>query len=339
MSVTIKSAQEIDYMRKAGKILAKVHSDLAKEIKPGMSTLDVDRIGEEMIRSYDCIPSFKNYCGYPASICVSVNEEVVHGIPCKERIIEDGDIVSLDAGVIYKGYHSDAARTVAVGEITQEAKLLIERTRQSFFEGMKYATAGNHLNDISSAIGSYAESFGYGVVRDLCGHGIGSHLHEDPEIPNFKQWRRGIKLRPGMTLAVEPMINLGSPEVLWLDDDWTVISEDLSLSAHYENTILITEGKPEILSLTEEEINAGFLDLFQEEIIMSKADVIEVEGVVVEKLPNAFFKVELENGHQILATISGKLRMNFIRILPGDKVTIEMSPYDLTKGRIIWRDK
>lgn len=262
MSVTIKSAQEIDYMRKAGKILAKVHSDLAKEIKPGMSTLDVDRIGEEMIRSYDCIPSFKNYCGYPASICVSVNEEVVHGIPCKERIIEDGDIVSLDAGVIYKGYHSDAARTVAVGEITQEAKLLIERTRQSFFEGMKYATAGNHLNDISSAIGSYAESFGYGVVRDLCGHGIGSHLHEDPEIPNFKQWRRGIKLRPGMTLAVEPMINLGSPEVLWLDDDWTVISEDLSLSAHYENTILITEGKPEILSLTEEEINAGFLDLF-----------------------------------------------------------------------------
>lgn len=262
MSVTIKSAQEIDYMRKAGKILAKVHSDLAKEIKPGMSTLDVDRIGEEMIRSYDCIPSFKNYCGYPASICVSVNEEVVHGIPCTERIIEDGDIVSLDAGVIYKGYHSDAARTVAVGEITQEAKLLIERTRQSFFEGMKYATAGNHLNDISSAIGSYAESFGYGVVRDLCGHGIGSHLHEDPEIPNFKQWRRGIKLRPGMTLAVEPMINLGSPEVLWLDDDWTVISEDLSLSAHYENTILITEGKPEILSLTEEEINAGFLDLF-----------------------------------------------------------------------------
>lgn len=262
MSVTIKSAQEIEYMRKAGKILAKVHSDLAKEIKPGMSTLDVDRIGEEMIRSYDCIPSFKNYCGYPASICVSVNEEVVHGIPCKERIIEDGDIVSLDAGVIYKGYHSDAARTVAVGEITQEAQLLIERTRQSFFEGMKYATAGNHLNDISSAIGSYAEGFGYGVVRDLCGHGIGSHLHEDPEIPNFKQWRRGIKLRPGMTLAVEPMINLGSPEVLWLDDDWTVISEDLSLSAHYENTILITEGKPEILSLTEEEINAGFLDLF-----------------------------------------------------------------------------
>jgi methionyl aminopeptidase len=215
-----------------------------------MSTLDIDRLGEEMIRSYGCIPSFKNYCGYPASICVSVNEEVVHGIPTDKRIIQDGDIVSLDAGVIYKGYHSDAARTVAVGEISDEAKQLIARTRQSFFEGMKKATAGHHLHDISRAIGDYAEGFGYGVVRDLCGHGIGSSLHEEPEIPNFRQWRRGIKLRPGMTLAVEPMINIGTHEVLWMDDEWTVVTADMSLSAHYENTILITEGKPEILSLT-----------------------------------------------------------------------------------------
>ena len=215
-----------------------------------------------MIRSYGCIPSFKNYCGYPASICVSVNDEVVHGIPSEKRLIQEGDIVSLDAGVIYKGYHSDAARTVAVGEISEEAKLLIERTRQSFFEGMKKAGAGNHLHDISAAIGDYAESFGYGVVRDLCGHGIGNHLHEDPEIPNFRQWRRGIKLRPGMTLAVEPMINLGTSEVEWMDDEWTVVTEDGAPSAHYENTILITEGKPEILSLTEEEKAAGYLDLF-----------------------------------------------------------------------------
>lgn len=215
-----------------------------------------------MIRSYGCIPSFKNYCGYPASICVSVNDEVVHGIPSEKRLIQEGDIVSLDAGVIYKGYHSDAARTVAVGEISEEAKLLIERTRQSFFEGMKKAVAGNHLHDISAAIGDYAESFGYGVVRDLCGHGIGNHLHEDPEIPNFRQWRRGIKLRPGMTLAVEPMINLGTSEVEWMDDEWTVVTEDGAPSAHYENTILITEGKPEILSLTEEEKAAGYLDLF-----------------------------------------------------------------------------
>ena len=262
MSVTIKSDREIELMREAGKKLAFVHSQLAKEIKPGMSTLDVDRIGEESIRSLGCEPSFKNYCGYPASICVSVNEEVVHGIPSADRILEEGDIVSLDAGVIWKGYHSDAARTVGVGEITEDAQLLIDRTRQSFFEGMKLAMAGNHLHDISRAIGDYAESFGYGVVRDLCGHGIGTHLHEDPEIPNFRQWKRGVKLRKGMTLAVEPMINIGSPEVLWLDDDWTVISEDLSLSAHYENTILITDGKPEILSLTEEEIQAGYLNLF-----------------------------------------------------------------------------
>ena len=262
MSVSIKSSQEIELMREAGRILASVHQELGKNIRPGMSTMDIDQLGEEMIRSYGCIPSFKNYCGYPASICVSVNDEVVHGIPSEKRLIQEGDIVSLDAGVIYKGYHSDAARTVAVGEISEEAKLLIERTRQSFFEGMEKAVAGNHLHDISAAIGDYAESFGYGVVRDLCGHGIGNHLHEDPEIPNFKQWRRGIKLRPGMTLAVEPMINLGTPDVAWMDDEWTVVTEDGAPSAHYENTILITEGKPEILSLTEEEKAAGYLDLF-----------------------------------------------------------------------------
>lgn len=264
MPVTIKSAQEIELMREAGRILALVHQQLGKEIKPGMSTLDVDRLGEEIIRSYGCEPSFLNLYGYPASICVSVNEEVVHGIPRADRIINEGDIVSLDAGVIYKGYHSDAARTVGVGEISQEAKLLIERTRQSFFEGIKNAKAGNYLNDICGAIGDYAESFGYGVVYELCGHGIGKSLHEEPEIPNFRmRWpHRGVKLRSGMTLAVEPMINIGTPEVVWMDDEWTVISEDMSLSAHYENTILITEGKPEILTLTDEEKAAGFLDLF-----------------------------------------------------------------------------
>lgn len=257
MAVTIKSERELDLMREAGKLLAKVHAGLAKELKPGMTTLEVDRLGEEMIRSFGCIPSFKNYNGYPASVCVSINEEVVHGIPSAKRIIEAGDIVSLDIGLIHKGYHSDAARTHAVGEVSEEANLLIERTRQSFFEGMKYATAGNHLHEISKAIGDYAESFGYGVVRDLCGHGIGTHLHEDPEIPNFRQFRRGIKLRPGMTLAIEPMINIGTAEVCWMDDDWTVVSEDMSLSAHYENTIIITEGRPEILTLTDEEIEAG----------------------------------------------------------------------------------
>ena len=236
-------------MREAGRILAKTHEELAKNLRPGMSTWDIDHMGEEIIRSYGCIPSFKNYNGYPASICVSVNDEVVHGIPHKEHFLDEGDIVSLDAGVIYKGYHSDAARTYGIGQIDDDAKKLIEVTRQSFFEGIKFAKAGNHLNDISAAIQKYAESFGFGVVRDLVGHGIGSHLHEDPEIPNFARKRKGILLQPGMTLAIEPMITEGSYEVVWLDDDWTVMTEDGGWAAHYENAILITENEPEILSL------------------------------------------------------------------------------------------
>ena len=249
MAVTIKSPREIELMREAGRILAKTHEELAKNLRPGMSTWDIDHMGGEIIRSYGCIPSFKNYNGYPASICVSVNDEVVHGIPHKEHFLDEGDIVSLDAGVIYKGYHSDAARTYGIGEIDDDAKKLIEVTRQSFFEGIKFAKAGNHLNDISAAIQKYAESFGFGVVRALVGHGIGSHLHEDPEIPNFARKRKGILLQPGMTLAIEPMITEGSYEVVWLDDDWTVMTEDGGWAAHYENTILITEGEPEILSL------------------------------------------------------------------------------------------
>ena len=249
MAIIIKTEHEIELMRKAGEILAKTHEELAKNLRPGMSTWDIDHMGEEIIRSYGCIPSFKNYNGYPASICVSVNDEVVHGIPHKEHFLDEGDIVSLDAGVIYKGYHSDAARTYGIGEIDDDAKKLIEVTRQSFFEGIKFAKAGNHLNDISVAIQKYAESFGFGVVRDLVGHGIGSHLHEDPEIPNFARKRKGILLQPGMTLAIEPMITEGSYEVVWLDDDWTVMTEDGGWAAHYENTILITEGEPEILSL------------------------------------------------------------------------------------------
>lgn len=249
MAVTIKSPREIELMREAGKILSTTLKDLENVIKPGISTHEVDKIGEEIIRSYGCIPSFLNYNGFPASICVSINDEVVHGIPRKDRIIQEGDLVSLDAGVIYKGYHADAARTYGVGEITKQAEKLIEVTKQSFFEGIKFAKEGNHLFDISTAIGEYAESFGYGVVRDLVGHGIGANLHEDPQIPNFKQKRRGLKLQAGMTLAIEPMINAGCYDVEWLDDDWTVVTGDGSLSAHYENTVLITTGEPEILTL------------------------------------------------------------------------------------------
>ena len=249
MSVTIKSHREIELMRHAGKLLGQTLEQLEKSVKPGMSTWELNKIGEEIIRGYGCIPSFLNYNGYPASICISVNDEVVHGIPKKEFILQEGDIVSMDAGLIYEGYHADAARTVGIGEISENAKKLIEVTRQSFFEGIKYAKQGNHLYDISKAIGGYAESFGYGVVRDLVGHGIGSHLHEDPQIPNFRQRRRGLKLQAGMTLAIEPMINEGTAEVYWLDDDWTVCTDDGMLSAHYENTVLITDGEPEILTL------------------------------------------------------------------------------------------
>lgn len=249
MAVSIKSDREIALMRDAGKILAEVHARLGEQIAPGISTLEIDTLGEKLIRSYGCIPNFLNYNGYPASICVSVNDEVVHGIPRADHILKEGDIVSLDAGLIYKGYHSDAARTHAVGKISAEAQKLMDVTKQSFFEGIKMAKAGNHLNDISKTIDSYVTSFGYGVVRDLVGHGIGTQLHEEPQIPNFTQRRKGVKLCPGMTLAIEPMINLGGWEVEWLDDDWTVVTADGSLSAHYENTILITEGEPEILTL------------------------------------------------------------------------------------------
>lgn len=250
MPITIKSSREIELMTEAGRILEIVHNELGKALRPGMSTKAIDKLGEEVIRSYGCIPSFLDYNGYPASICVSVNEEVVHGIPSEHRIIQEGDIVSLDAGVIYKGYQSDAARTHAVGEISEEAKNLIEVTRESFFEGIKYAREGNHLFDISAAIGKYAEDSGYGVVRDLCGHGIGTALHEAPEIPNYAMNRKGVKLKAGMTLAIEPMINIGGWEVDWMDDDWTVVTRDHSLSAHYENTVLITEGEPKLLTLT-----------------------------------------------------------------------------------------
>ena len=252
MSVTIKTPREIELMREAGRILAKVHNELGKIIKPGITTLEIDRVGEELIRSFGCEPSFLNYSGYPASICVSVNEEVVHGIPSTKRILREGDIVSLDAGVIYKGYHSDAARTHIVGTSTEEATQLVEVTRQCFFEGIKLAKPGNHLHDISNAIGAYAEKFGYGVVRDLVGHGIGSHLHEDPPIPNYIIKSRGPKLLPGMTLAIEPMINAGTYKVAWLDDGWTVVTKDGKNSAHYENTVLITEDGCEILSLNED---------------------------------------------------------------------------------------
>ena len=249
MAVTIKSAKEIELMREAGRLLEIVHDEMGNMIRPGISTMDINEFGDKLIRKLGCIPNFLNYGGFPASICVSANEEVVHGIPRRDRILEEGDIVSLDAGLIYKGYHSDAARTHAVGKIDPRVQNLVDVTRRSFFEGIKMAKAGNHLFDISAAIDDYVSRFGYGIVRDLVGHGIGTSLHEDPQVPNFREKRKGMKLVPGMTLAVEPMINMGTWKVVWQEDKWTVVTKDRKPSAHYENTILITDGEPEILTL------------------------------------------------------------------------------------------
>jgi methionyl aminopeptidase len=249
MAVTIKSDREIELMRESGHLLARVQNGLADMVKAGMSTYEINEIGEKLIRDLGCIPSFLNYEGYPASICVSVNEEIVHGIPSEDKFIKDGDIVSLDAGLIYKGYHSDCARTLIIGDAAEEARKLTEVTKQSFFEGIRAAKAGNHLYDISDAIDRYVTPFGYGIVEDMTGHGIGTNMHEDPMIPNYHQDEKGIYLQPGMTLAIEPMINAGSREIKISDNGWTVSSADGSLSAHYENTILITEGDPEILTM------------------------------------------------------------------------------------------
>ncbi len=216
MAVTIKSAKEIELMREAGRLLEIVHDEMGSIIKPGVSTMEINECGDRVIRKLGCVPNFLNYGGFPASICVSVNEEVVHGVPRRDHILKEGDIVSLDAGLIYKGYHSDAARTHAVGKVSEDVQRLLDATKQSFFEGIKMARPGNHLYDISNAIDAYISGFGYGIVQDLVGHGIGTSLHEDPQIPNFRQKKKGMKLIPGMTLAVEPMSNMGTWKVVWL---------------------------------------------------------------------------------------------------------------------------
>ena len=250
MAVSIKTKREIELMRESNHRLEKVFDAMEKMIRPGISTWEIDQAARKLIQEQGGIPNFLNYEGYPAAVCTSVNEEVVHGIPRKNRILKEGDIISLDCGLILNGYHSDAARTYPVGEISETEKKLIEVTKASFFEGLKYARAGHHLHEISNAIGDYCESRGYGVVRDLVGHGIGREMHEDPQVPNFRQKSRGLRLVAGMTLAIEPMIAEGTWEVDWLDDGWTVVTKDRKPAAHYENTILITDGEPEILSKT-----------------------------------------------------------------------------------------
>ncbi|MGN0772063.1 MAG: type I methionyl aminopeptidase [Christensenellales bacterium] len=246
--ITIKSSAEIELMRKANQIVRDTLNMLQDKIRVGMTTKQVDRLAHDYILRQNAIPSFLGYSGYPASVCVSINEEVVHGIP-GERVIKEGDLVSVDCGSIYKGYNGDAARTFLMEGADKEKVQLAEVTRQSFFEGMKVLKAGARLGDLGHAIQSYAESFGYGVVRAMVGHGIGRDMHEDPEVPNYGVAGRGLRLKSGMTIAVEPMINAGTYEVEMLDDGWTIVTKDNRPSAHYENTVLITDDGVEILSL------------------------------------------------------------------------------------------
>ena len=246
--IVVKSKQELARMREAGRIVATVLEELAQRAVPGVTTADLNDVGHEIItKKFGAIPSFLGYRGYPASICISVNEEIVHGIPGSRRL-RDGDILSFDVGAIHQGYHGDAARTVGVGSISDEAKALIEVTRGALEAAIAQATAGRRVGDVSHAIQGYAESRGYSVVREYVGHGIGRKMHEDPQVPNFGEPRRKERLKPGMTMALEPMVNVGGWETRVLEDDWTVVTADGRLSAHFENTIAITDGEAEILT-------------------------------------------------------------------------------------------
>ena len=236
-------------MREAGKVCGQILRDLADIIKPGISTLEIDRFVEKTVREHGMTAAEKGYCGYPASVCVSINDEVVHGIPSKKRHLGEGDIVSCDLVVEYKGYMADAARTYPVGKVSPEAMHLIETAERAFFNGIAYAKPGYRLQDISHAIQETVEGEGFGVIRDFVGHGIGSEMHEDPQIPNVGKAGKGPRLQPGMTLAIEPMITQGTWEVDVLEDDWTAVTLDGGLPAHYENTVVITDGEPELLTL------------------------------------------------------------------------------------------
>lgn len=247
--IIIKSEEEIELMRISGRVTAFILRELESFIRPGISTADIDKFVENTIRSNGMIPTFKGYGGFPASACVSINEEVVHGIPDKRRILKEGDIVSVDVGSTYKGYVSDAARTYPVGTVSDIAKKLMDTTRESFFAGLEYCKVGNRLSDISHAIQVRAESDGFSVIRDFVGHGVGQNMHEDPQIPNYGKSGRGPRLAKGMVFAIEPMICEGTYDVETLSNDWTVVTLDGKLSAHYENTVVITDGEPQLLTL------------------------------------------------------------------------------------------
>ena len=247
--IVLKTVRELSIMREACKISAEALKLIGEAIEPGVTTAELDRIAEKFILSKGATPNFKGYHGYPATACISINNEVIHGIPTAKRKIQSGDIVSVDLGALFEGYHGDNAATFACGDISEEAKRLIDTTRESLYEGIKMARVGGRIGDISNAIQSYVEARGYSVVRDFVGHGVGTSLHEAPEVPNFGTAGRGVRLMPGMTLAIEPMINMGASQVKVMPDGWTVLTQDGSLSAHFEHTVAITSQGPQIMTI------------------------------------------------------------------------------------------
>ncbi|NPV27014.1 MAG: type I methionyl aminopeptidase [Firmicutes bacterium] len=246
--IILKSDRELDYLRDAGRVVARTHAELEKAVAPGVTTKELDQLAEDFMRHCGAIPAFKGYDGFPASICTSINEEVVHGIPSSLRKLITGDIISIDIGAIVSGYYGDAAVTLPVGEVTSEAARLINVTKESLAKGIEQAVVGNRLSDISHAVQTYVENNGFSVVRDYVGHGIGRSMHEEPQVPNFGKPGRGPRLNPGLTLAIEPMVNMGTFEVMTKEDRWTVVTRDGKLSAHFEHTIAVTEKGPEILT-------------------------------------------------------------------------------------------
>ena len=247
--IVLKTSRELAIMKEACIISAGALQTVAKAVEPGVSTAELDRLAEEYIRSKGAVPNFKNYQGYPATACISINNEVIHGIPSKQRILKEGDIVSVDLGAMYEGYHGDNAATFAVGDVSPEAKRLMDVTRESLYEGINAARPGGRIGDISHAVQSYVEANGFSVVRQFVGHGVGTKLHEDPEVPNFSKAGHGFRLMPGMTLAIEPMVNAGDYQVRVLKDGWTTVTSDGSLSAHFEHTVVITEDGPKIMTV------------------------------------------------------------------------------------------
>ena len=318
--IFVKTGEEIELLRESNRLVGMTLGEMAKHIRPGISTLELDRIAEEFIRDHGAEPGFLGYGGFPNTLCISVNDVVVHGIPSEKCVLQEGDIVSIDCGTLKNGFYGDSAYTFEVGEVDEEIRKLLRVTKESLYKGIGKAVAGMRIGDIGHAVQSHCEAEGYSVVREMVGHGVGHDLHEEPQVPNYGRQGQGVKLKEGMVIAIEPMINLGKRHIYQEADGWTIRTRDKKPAAHFEHTVAVGKNSADIL-------------------FMAKQPSIEQDGVITEALSNAMFRVELENGHVITAHISGKMRMHYIKILPGDRVRVDMSPYDLTKGRITFRYK